>query len=77
MLQRYLALLCFDSRIIAFPSVLPLFLVRLCFPTILLTEASPPTLLRPTCSMETAPLYWKIYGRNKRGGGTGCSGGGD
>lgn len=57
MLQTYFALLCFDLRIIAFPSVLPIFLVLLCFPTIPFAQASPPNPAQAKCSMETAPLY--------------------
>ena len=55
------------------------------FPSVPLTKATTPpsspqnrpTQLGPTCSVKTAPLYWKICGRDKRGGGKGCSGGGD
>lgn len=70
-----------SSNAIAFPP-LPLVLVLLYFSSVPLTEAAlsfPNTLtqLGPTCRVKMAPLYWKIWGTDKSGVGTGCGGGGD
>lgn len=65
MLQIYLALLCFNSRIIGFPSVLQFFLFSFVFLQFPLPKPATPTLLRPHAVWKLLHCIEKSMGGTK------------